>query len=217
MKLSRRAVAAAFVATAVLIAGAVQASPITMGPNPITINGLNGTFTISLQSGDTATNRLNFGVLGSNPPGMAPAFGIAAVVFHGASVVQAGEISDPHNLITGISLPGSGTVAGVLVDFGAPSSASFFVRLNGTPTSADWYSLASPTTSFASVTNYPNCSSQSYSFSHYSSCKKSPYKQKITTVFHADRPGNENPIPEPSATLCFAAGLTLVASRLRRP
>src|SRR5262245_17585473 len=218
MKTFHRAAAAAFFATAILVASAaVQASPITMGPNPVTINGLNGTFTISLQSGDTSNNRLNFGVLGSNPPGMAPAFGVAAVVFHGVSVVQAGEISDPHNLITGISFPGTGTVSGVLVDFGAPSTASFFVRLSGTPTTADWYSVNGLNTSLTTLTNYNNCSSQSHSFHHRRSFNKSPSISKTTTTFHHDRDGGENPIPEPSAALCFAAGLTLVASRLRRP
>jgi hypothetical protein len=213
---SHRAVAAAFFATALLIASAVQAAPITMNPSPVTINGLNGTFTISLTSGDTATNRLNFSVVGSNPPGMLPAAGAAAIVFDGVSVIGAGEISDPHGLITGLAFPGSGTVAGILVDFGAPSTASFFVRLNGAPTTATIYSLTTMSTNTSTLSSWSNgnCSDAGHGGRyHKCTCSKLPYKQKTTVRFHSE----ETPIPEPSAALCFAAGMLLVATRLRRP
>ena len=210
-----RALTVGAFATAMWIASAMQAAPITMNPSPVTINGLNGTFTISLTSGDTATNRLNFSVTGSDPSGFLPAAGIAAIVFDGVSVVSAGEISDPNGLITGLALPGTGMLTGILLDFGAPSTASFFVRLSGTPTSANIYSLttANNMTSLLS-SNTTSCTS---SYSHYGShhcTTKLPYKQKIGVRFHSDR--EEVPIPEPSAALCFAAGLTLVATRLRR-
>jgi hypothetical protein len=217
---STRALTGALFAAAMLIASAMQAAPITMDANPVTINGLRGTFTISLTSGSTTNNQLNFSVTGSDPSGFLPAAGIAAIVFDGVSVVSAGELSDPHGLITGLSIPGTGTLAGVLLDFGAPSTATFFVRLSGTPTTASIYSLASATDmAKLSPTNTYNTS---YSCKtdrrgHSYDCKppKLPYKQKIGVRFSSDR--EEVPIPEPTAALCFAAGLTLVATRLRRP
>ena len=213
---STRALTAALFSAALLIASAMQAAPITMDANPVTINGLRGTFTISLTSGDTTNNRLNFSVTGSDPSGFLPASGIAAIVFDGVSVVQAGEISDPNGLITGLSLPGSGTLAGVLLDFGAPSTASFFVRLSGTPTTASIYSLTTASSMNTLATTSSNCSSYSH-HSYHNDCKPPktlPYKQKIGVRFHTE--GGEVPIPEPTAALCFAAGLTLVATRLRR-
>jgi hypothetical protein len=188
----RRSVLAVFVIAASL-ASAAQAAPITMSPGPVTFQGIRGDFTLSLQGGDTSDNRLVFGLLGSNPPGSLPAVGVAALVFHGVSVVSAGEISDPHSLITGISIPGTGTVTGLLVDYNAPSTASFFVRLSGTPASATIYSLT-PTLSM--------------SLSRYSTHS---WISKTEVRFDSAA------IPEPGAALCFAAGLALVASRIRRP
>ncbi len=188
----RRSVLAVF-AIAALFAGAAQAAPITMSPDPVTLPGMRGHFTLSLVNGDTSNNRLVFGLLGSDPPGSLPAFGMAALVFNGVSVVSAGEISDPHNLIRGISIPGTGTVAGVLLDYGSPSTASFYVRLSGTPASATIYSLGG---------------TSSLSLSRHSSMH---WISKREVRFDAAA------IPEPAAALCFAAGLTLVATRLRRP
>jgi hypothetical protein len=188
----RRSLLAVF-AIAVSFAGAVEAAPISMSPGPVTLQGVRGEFTLSLESGDTSTNRLEFSVLGSNPPGALPAVGVAALVFHGVSVVSADEISDPHNLITGISIPGTGTVTGLLIDYNAPSTASFFVRLSGTPASATIYSLT-PTmaTSLSRVGTHRWISTQDVRF-------------------------DSAAIPEPGAALCFTAGLALVASRIRRP
>ena len=221
MKLITRAMTAAMFTAATLIASAMTAAPITMDANPVTINGLRGTFTISLTSGDTTNNRLNFSVVGSDPAGFLPATGIAAIVFDGVSVVSAGEISDPNGLITGLSLPGTGTLAAVLLDFGAPSTASFSVRLSGTPTTANIYSLttASNMNSLLS-TSSSSCSSSNSRHGHHSNnCKPPktlPYKQKIGVRFTTHGTPNEVPIPEPTAALCFAAGLGLVATRVRR-
>ena len=46
--------------------------------------------------------------------------------------------------------------------------------------------------------------------------KQLPYKQKIGVRFPTHGGPNEVPIPEPTAALCFAAGLGLVATRVRR-
>jgi hypothetical protein len=221
MKLITRAMTAAMFTAATLIASAMTAAPITMDANPVTINGLRGTFTLSLTSGDTTNNRLNFSVVGSDPSGWLPATGIAAIVFDGVSVVSAGEISDPNGLITGLSLPGTGALAAVLLDFGAPSTASFFVRLSGTPTTANIYSLASASSMNTLLsTSSSNCNSNN-NYSRYSNnnCKPPktlPYKQKIGVRFSTQGGNGEVPIPEPTAALCFAAGLALVATRVRR-
>lgn len=44
----------------------------------MTLDGINGTFTLSLSSGDSSSNTLVFDLKGSNPPGALPAAGLAA-------------------------------------------------------------------------------------------------------------------------------------------
>jgi hypothetical protein len=188
----RHSVLAVF-AVAASLASAAQAAPITMSPDPVTLQGVRGHFTLSLQGGDTSDNRLVFGLRGSNPAGSLPAYGVAAIVFNGVSVVSAGELTDPDSLISGMSI-GSSAVGGLLVDFGDPSTASFFVRLSGAPTSAYIYSVSGTSAlSLSSSTSRQGC-----------------YLDKKVVRFDAA-------IPEPGAGLCFAAGLALVATRLRRP
>lgn len=175
-------------------AGVAQAAPITMSSESVTMEGLRGDFTISLESGETDTNELVFGVLGSNPPGSLPAMGMAAIVFDDVSVLSAGEISDPDNLISGISISGTGTVTGVLIDFGAPSSANFFVRLSGLPTTATIYSLGSVDSGTLSRSSLMN------------------WVSRTQVSFQSSAAA----IPEPGAALCFAAGLAVVSMRSRR-
>jgi hypothetical protein len=120
--------------------------------------------------------------------------GVAAIVFDDVSVLSAAEISDPDNLITGISISGTGTVTGVLIDFGAPSSASFFVRLSGLPTTATIYSLGSSDSGTLSRSSLMN------------------WVSKTEVSFQASAAA----IPEPSAAICFAAGLVAVSIGTRR-
>jgi hypothetical protein len=185
----------AVVVTVASFAGVAQGSSITMSPGPVTMQGLRGDFTISLQSGDSTTNDLVFSVLGSNPSGSLPAAGIAAIVFDDVSVLTAGEIADADNLITGISISGTGTVAGVLIDFGAPSTASFFVRLSGLPTTATIYSLGSVESGTLS---------------------RSSLSTRWISKTEVSFQGSAAPIPEPSAAICFAAGLVAVSIGSRR-
>ena len=180
-----------------LCAASANAAPITMSPDPVTLDGINGTFTLSLASGDSSTNSLVFDLLGSDPPGLLPATGLAAIVFDGTSIVSANELSDPDNLIWGLSLPGTGMVAGVLIDFGAASEATFQVVLSSTPTTATIYSLNLTSTS----TLYSSTSWQTLAIE----------KERVSFAS-----GGAVPVPEPGAALCFASGLALVASRLRR-
>ena len=189
-----RATSASF--ALLLFAASAKAAPIAMSPDPVTLDGINGTFTLSLSSGDTSTNSLVFDLLGSGQTGIFPAAGVAAIVFDGTSIVSANELSDPDNLITGLTI-GSGTVAGVLIDFGAPSEATFKVVLNSLPTTATIYSL--------------NLSSTSSVFNSTSWQRLAIEKTQVS--FSG---ATAAPVPEPAAALCFASGLALVASRLRR-
>lgn len=185
-----RALMVAAFATA-LIGSAAQAAPITMNPSPVILNGGSGSFTITLTSGDTNTNRLDFSVTGTGNG----ASTLASISFSGVSVLSAHETSDPGNMIGGLAI--GSTVGGLLLDLGAPSSAAFFVRLSGTPTSATITGISTSKTH------------KLFGFI------PSIVKQSIDVRFHTNG-GGEVPIPEPSAALCFAAGLTLVATRLRR-
>lgn len=178
----------AALATSLLLAAASQAAPITMSPDPVTVPGVRGTFTLSLESGDTSDNTLVFGITGSNPSGPLPAAGVATLIFSGTSILSATELSDPDGMVSGLALPGSGTLVGLLIDFGAPSEATIRVRLSSTPTTA-------------TVTMVQSLFRVS----------------KTTLTFSSAGGGGGAAIPEPSAALCFAAGLLLVGARLRRP
>lgn len=187
-------------ATALLYAAAAQAAPITMSPDPVTLPGLRGTFTLSLTSGDTSNNTLVFGIEGSNPSGPLPAAGVATLIFSGTSIISATELSDPDGMVSGIALPGSNKLVGLLIDFGAPSQAAIRVRLSSLPTTAtvtmvqNTFKVAKTTLTF--TPHYP------------------PTPPVHTPPTHG---GGGAAIPEPSAALCFGAGLALIGSRLRRP
>lgn len=189
--LCRAALIALAASTLLSVAG--QAAPITMitsgGSDTATLNGVIGSFDLSLQSGDTATNTLVFRIEG-NPP----AVGVAAIVFDGATILSASELSDPDNLLTGFGAPGTHLAAGVLFDFSGKPPAVFQIALDSAPTTATLYSLNLKGTS----TLYRSTSWR---------------KLAIETVGVRF---SSAAIPEPAAALCFAAGLALVASRLRR-
>ena len=180
-------------AVTLLLAVAAQAAPISMvsgdGDGVVRLDGVMGSFDLSMPSGNTATNTLVFQIQG-NPP----AIGVAAIVFDGATVLSATELADPSHLLSGLAVPSTGVVAGVLVDFGAPSQASFQVVLSSLPSTASVYSL--------------NLTDTSPLFRSNSWQKLSIEKEQVRFSTAA--------IPEPGAALCFATGLTFVASRLRR-
>jgi len=126
----------------------------------------------------------------------APSIGMAAMIFHGLSVLSAGEISDPDNLINGISIPDLGTVAAILIDRFSPSIASFFVETSATPTIATIYglSLGDP----GAVT-----------------CVGDVFDNIVdsrTVRFSA--PGSQ--VPEPTAALAFAVGFLVIQASCRR-
>jgi hypothetical protein len=175
---------------------AAQAAPITMltsgGGSTATLDGVIGSFELSLQSGETATNTLVFKIEG-NPPAM----GVAAIVFDGATILSASELSDPDGLLSGLAVPATGVAAGVLIDFTGKDPAVFQLALSTTPTTATVYSLNLTGTS----TLYRSSSWQSFAI------------EKTDLRFST---GSTTALPEPGAALCFATGLAFVASRLRR-
>jgi hypothetical protein len=189
-----RAAIAALVA-AMGVAASASAAPISMvsadGDGSVKLDGVVGSFDLTLASGDTATNSLVFQIVG-NPPAM----GVGAIVFDGATILSASELSDPDHLLTGLVVPNTGTVAGVLIDFGSPSQASFRVVLGSTPTTATVFSLNLTGTSAL----FTSTSWQTFALDRE--------RVRFTS-------GQGTPVPEPGAALCFAAGLALVASRLR--
>lgn len=180
-------------AVSLFLAAAAQAAPITMqtsgGGSTAVLDGVIGSFDLSLDYGDTSTNTLVFKIEG-NPPAM----GVAAIVFDGATILSASELSDPDHLLTGLAIPSTGVVAGVLVDFTGKDPATFQLALSSTPTTATVYSLNLTGTS----TLYRSDSWHRFAIE----------KEGLRFASAA--------IPEPGAALCFASGLVFVVRRLRR-
>jgi hypothetical protein len=182
-----------------LLAGSAAAVPISMDPGAVTVSGLGNDFTLALDSGDTSDNRLNFSIAGGGgwgATGFAPSMGLAAMIFHGVSVLSAGEISDPDHVINGISIPEMGTVAALLIDGFSPSSASFFVETSATPTIATIYGL--------SLGDIGQIACIGDVFGNILDSK--------TVRFSA--PGSQ--VPEPTAALVFAVGFLVVQAGCRR-
>jgi hypothetical protein len=182
-------------AVSVLLGVAAQAAPITMqtsgGGSTAVLDAVVGSFSVSLGSGDTATNELAFVIDGNTP-----AVGVAAMVFDGATILDS-DLFDPDHMITGFVLPNSGAVAGVLIDFTGKDAATLTLKLSSTPTTATIYSLNLLGTS----TLYRSDNWRRFAI------------EKDILTFSSN---GGAPIPEPGAALCFGAGLILVGSRLRR-
>jgi len=204
----------------VLLGAAAHAAPITMSPDPVTFNGVRGTFTLDLTSGDSSTNVLTFKVTGSNPAGPLPAAGVATLIFSGTNILSESEISDPDSMLSGLTLPHSGEMVGVLIDFGAPSTATFKLKLSSTPTTATLTSITSSgflSTKTEKVTLTFNTPKPPVDVPPVYVPPVKPPVHPPTLPPPPPTHGGGAAIPEPSAALCFAAGLLLVGSRLRRP
>jgi len=163
-----------------------------------TVLGLGNDFTLALDSGDTSDNRLEFSIAGGggwSTLGVAPSIGLAALVFDGVSVLSAGEIGDPSNLLNGISIPDLGAVAALLIDVFSPSSASFFVETGATPTTATIYSLS--LADVAEITSLGDIFDNIVDFETVSFSSPGP---------HA---------PEPTAALVFGLGFLFVRASCR--
>jgi hypothetical protein len=185
--------------TGLALAGSAGAVPISMDPGATTVSGVGNDFTITLDSGDTSDNRLTFSIAGGGGWGFldySRSEVLAVVVFHDVSVLIAGEIGDPHNVINGISFPDTGAVGALLIDRFSPSSASFFVQTSATPTIATIYGLR--------VGDFGEVAGIGDVFGNIVDSK--------TVRFST--PGSQ--VPEPTAALVFAVGFLVVQAGCRR-
>jgi len=187
---------------ALVLAGPAAAVPISMDPGEVTIStvlGLGNDFTLALDSGDTSDNRLAFSIAGgggSGALGIQPSIGLAALVFDGVSVLSAGEIGDPNNLINGISTPDVGALAALLIDIFSPSDGSFYVETSATPTTATIYSLSIG--DLGDITDVGDIFDK--------------IVDSTTVSFSAAGPH----APEPTAALVFGLGFLFVQASCRR-
>jgi hypothetical protein len=178
---------------ATLWAGGAAAATITMSPDPVVLDGVWGSFTLELGTSDDSDNVLNFAIASTSTP----AAGIAAILFDGVTVLDAFETSDPDGLVSGIVIASAGAVAGLLLDFGAPSMASFAVQTSSTPTSATLYTIG--------AWSLPSADEAGRWTGDYLRSLKLDEQRVQFTVDTA------GVIPEPDARLSYAAGLALAA------
>lgn len=186
-----------------IVASAASATSISMSPNPARVDAFIGhDFSLRLDSGSSLTNRLNFTISGAGGcGGLCPSTAVAMIVFDGTTVLSArdadGGLLSPGNVVRGFVTSG-GSVAGLLIDAGAPSSEAFTLRLSSTPTTATLYAL-----------NLDSLSSVGDLSSVLSRVKES------TRLTFSVR-GGSTAVPEPSAALVFGSGLVAVALGMRR-
>ena len=191
--------------TLISIASSANAAPIQMSPNPASVNAVLGhDFNLILDSGDSETNTLNFTVEGSGGcGGFCPSTAFAAIVFDGASVLDASDTDSSWfssgNVVRGLITP-DGSVAGLLVDFGAASSESFTLTLDATPTTATLYALNLD--NLDEITSHADI--------------RGNVTDSTRLQFTTDTTRPSSPIPEPSAAIVFAAGLLISQAGLRR-
>lgn len=185
------------------LAGAAGATPITMSPNPATVDAFIGNdFTLRLDSGDSATRTLDFTVTGSGGCGFAcPSTAVAMIVFDGATVLSASDTDNGFfsagNVVRGF-VTSRGAVAGLLIDLGAPSAESFRLTLSSVPTTATLYAL--------------NLSSLK-SFEATRALRSSVLSSTQLTFSVV---GGSHAVPETSAAFAFGSGLLVAAAAVRR-
>jgi len=190
---------------ALLLAAAASAVPISMTPGSVGIDTLLGqgnAFTLTYDGGDTSDNILDFTMHGGGGTGFLgamPSAALAAIVFDGTSIIDAGDsiggTLNPDNVVRGLALPGSGIAAALLVDVLSASSESFFLQLASTPTTATIYSLDLASIDLQNVHGIGDI------------LKSAVDKQSVRFVAA---------VPEPGAALVFAVGLLLTRGAIRR-
>lgn len=203
LKMLGRSTAILILLTGLGLAGAASATPITMTPNPATVDAFIGKdFSLRLDSGDSATRTLDFTVTGSGGCGFAcPSTAVAMIVFDGATVLSASDTDNglfsAGNVVRGF-VTSRGAVAGLLIDLGAPSAESFRLTLSSVPTTATLYAL--------------NLSSLK-SFEATRALRSSVLSSTQLTFSVV---GGSNAVPEPSAAFVFGSGLVVAAAAVRR-
>ena len=186
------------------LAGAASSTPITMSPNPATVNAVLGKdFSLRLDSGDSVTKTLNFTVTGAGGCGFAcPSTAVAMIVFDGTTVLAARDtdsgLFSSGNVVRGF-FTSNGSVAGLLIDTGAPSSESFRLTLSSIPTTATLYALNLTSLSSFDATR----------------AIRSSVAESTRLTFSAV--SGSNPVPEPTAAFVFGSGLLVAALAIHRP
>ena len=194
-----------FLPFAFLLAGSASAVPITMSPGSVSIDtvfGMGNSFTLTYDGGDTSDNVLDFTVQGGGGHGFMnflPSTALAAIVFDGTSIIDAGDTIggtlNPANVVRGLTLPGGGAAAALLVDALDPTAESFYLQLASTPTTATLYSLNVGNLTAADIKQLDDI------------LKNAIDKQHLR--FSAA-------IPEPGSALVFAVGLLVTRGAIRR-
>jgi hypothetical protein len=194
----------AFIALCALtLAGSASAAPISMSPGSVSIEtlfGFGNDFTLDFDGGDTSDNILNFTVHGGGgllfDPDI-PSVGLAAIVFDGATIIDAGDtigggFLNPDNVLSGLTIPGTGFAAGLLLDAGLASSESFFLQLDVIPTTATIYSV------------------------HLGDFAGGDFHEVLKNSVKSQKVAFSAAIPEPSAAIVFAVGLLVTRRAYRR-
>lgn len=190
---------------ALLVAAGASAAPISMTPGDVTIDtifGQGNSFSLTFDGGDTSDNILDFTVQGGGGHGFMgflPSTALAAIVFDGTSIIDAGDTVggtlNPDNIVRGLSLPGSGVAAALLVDVFDPTAESFWLQLASTPTTATIYSLDIGNLALSDIDDLSDV------------FRSAIDKQDVRFVAA---------IPEPGSALVFAVGLLLTRGAFRR-
>lgn len=190
---------------ALLVAGVASAAPISMTPGSVSIDtifGQGNAFSITFDGGDTSDNVLDFTVQGGGGHGFMgflPSTALAAIVFDGTTILDAGDTVggtlNPDNIVRGLSLPSSGVAAALLVDVFDPTAESFWLQLASTPTTATIYSLDIGNLSLADIDDFSDV------------LRGAIDEQGVRFVAA---------IPEPSSALVFAVGLLITRGAFRR-
>ncbi|MBY0400441.1 hypothetical protein K2X89_09120 [Myxococcota bacterium] len=204
LKMLGRLTAVLILLSGLATAGAAMATPITMSPNPATVNAFIGKdFSLRLDAGDSVTRTLDFTVSGSGGCGfLCPSTAVAMIVFDGATVLSARDtdsgLLSAGNVVRGF-VTSKGAVAGLLIDIGAPSSESFRLTLSSVPTTATLYAL-----NLASLKSFD-----------LTRVLRSSVSESTRLTFSVA--GGSHAVPEPSAALVFGGGILAAALGIRRP
>ncbi len=180
----------------VLVASVASAAPISMSPDPVGLPSIDGTpdaFTLSLTSGDTDTNRLDFRLQGPGGGRFLPTVGASVIVFDDVTLTDVGTSSVTSMLFLGPEAFDDDSAAGWLAfDWRNAGSAEFFVVGDGEFSSATVYSLGVDLRSIRCKDDF-DINVIDRKVVHFSSA-----------------------VPEPSAALVFCVGMVITGRSLAR-
>lgn len=193
-----------------LVAGAAWASPISMNPGTVSLStgtanffDPDPTFDITLVSGDTSDNVLDFDIAG--PGFQIPLVhgAVAAIVFDDATIVSSsGGSGEP--IVVAAAFLGTPLAGAVLFDPLGPSSTLFSLGLSNTPTGATFYSLFG-----VDLDDIEGADS-------FDDVLDAIDFQQERVAFEFESNGGGPAVPEPSAALVFGIGMLVSAGAVRR-